>query len=70
MNSVELYGCLGCGSAVVEAALEWAGVEFTYREVESWEPGPAIDALKLTGSATDEAKLMPAVDRALAERAR
>jgi len=27
-------------------------------------------AEKLTGSATDEAKLMPAVDRALAERAR
>lgn len=46
MSAVELYGCRGCGSAAIEALLEWAGIEFVYREVESWEPGPAIDALK------------------------
>src|SRR5438552_12585601 len=46
MSAIELHGCRGCGSAVVEVMLEWAGVEFTYREVESWEPGPATDALK------------------------
>jgi GST-like protein len=46
MSAVELHGCRGCGSAVVEAMLEWAGVAFTYHEVEPWEPGPATDALK------------------------
>jgi len=46
MSSFELYGCRGCGSAVVEVLLERAGVEFEYHEVEPWEPGPATDALK------------------------
>ncbi len=46
MSAIELYGCRGCGSAVVEVMLEWTGIEFTYQEVESWEPGPATDALK------------------------
>lgn len=43
---LELYGCRGCGSAAIEALLEWAGVPYTYREVEPWTPGPAVDALK------------------------
>jgi GST-like protein len=46
MSSVELYGCRGCGSAVVEVLLERAGVEFEYHDVQPWEPGPATDALK------------------------
>jgi GST-like protein len=46
MSAIELHGCRGCGSAVVEVMLEWAGVEFTYREVESWEAGPATNELK------------------------
>ena len=28
MSTIELYGCRGCGSAVVEALLGRAGVEF------------------------------------------
>ncbi len=46
MSTVELYGCRGCGSAVVEALLERAGVQFAYHEVKPSKPGPAIDALK------------------------
>jgi GST-like protein len=46
MSSVDLYGCRGCGSAVVEVLLERAGVQFVYHEVKPWEPGPATDALK------------------------
>ena len=42
---IELHGCKGCGSAVVEALLEWAGVPYALREVEPWQPGPAVDAL-------------------------
>lgn len=46
MSTIELYGCRGCGSAVVEALLERAGVQFVYHEVKPWEPGPANEALK------------------------
>ena len=46
MSAIELYGCLGCGSAVIEVLLERAGVEFVYREVEPWKKGTAADALK------------------------
>jgi GST-like protein len=46
MSTVELYGCRGCGSSVVEVLLERAEVEFVYHEVEPWEPGPATNALK------------------------
>jgi GST-like protein len=46
MSTVELYGCRGCGSAVVEVLLERAGVEFVYHEVAPWKPGPATDSLK------------------------
>jgi GST-like protein len=46
MSTVELYGCRGCGSAVVEALLERAGVPFVYHEVKSREPGPTTEALK------------------------
>ena len=34
MSTIELYGCRGCGSAVVEALLERAGIEFVYHEVK------------------------------------
>ena len=46
MSTIELYGCRGCGSAVVEALLERAGGQFAYHEVKPSKPGPAIDALK------------------------
>jgi GST-like protein len=46
VSTVDLYGCRGCGSAVIEVFLESAGVEFEYHDVEPWEPGPAADALK------------------------
>jgi GST-like protein len=46
MSAVELYGCRGCGSAVIEALLGRAGIKFVYHEVEPWKPGPATDALK------------------------
>lgn len=42
---VELHGCRGCGSAVVEALLEWSGVPYRYCEVDPWTPGAAVDAL-------------------------
>lgn len=45
MHELELHGCRGCGSAVVEALLEWSGVPYRYREVEPWKPGPQADAL-------------------------
>ncbi len=46
MSAIELYGCHGCGSAVIEVLLERAGVEFVYREVEPWKKGAGADALK------------------------
>jgi GST-like protein len=46
MSTNELYGCRGCGSALVEALLERAGVQIVYHEVKLWEPGPATEALK------------------------
>jgi len=46
MSMIDLYGCRGCGSAVVEVLLERAGAEFEYHDVEPWKPGPATDALK------------------------
>jgi GST-like protein len=46
MSAIELFGCRGCGSAVIEALLERAGVEFDYRELTSWKSGPVMDALK------------------------
>jgi GST-like protein len=46
MSTIELYGCRGCGSAVVEALLERAGLEFVYRAVKLSERGPATEALK------------------------
>ena len=45
MSALELYGCRGCGSTVIEVLLEWAGIDFTYREVDPWEPGPPTAAL-------------------------
>jgi GST-like protein len=45
MSTVELYGCRGCGSAVVETLLERAGLEFVYHEAKLWEPGLATEAL-------------------------
>jgi GST-like protein len=46
MSTIELYGCRGCGSAVVEALLERAGLEFVYHAVKLSERGPATEALK------------------------
>jgi len=46
MSAIELYGCSGCGSALIEALLGRAAVDFAYHEVEPWKPGPATDALK------------------------
>lgn len=41
---IELYGCKGCGSAAIEALLEWAGVPYTMHQVQPWKPGEATDA--------------------------
>jgi GST-like protein len=46
MSTIELYGCRGCGSAVVEVLLERTGVPFAYHEVKFREPGPTTKALK------------------------
>ena len=35
---MKLYGCKGCGSTVVEAMLQLAGLEYEYIEAVSWEP--------------------------------
>lgn len=45
MSAIELYGCRGCGSAVIEVLLERAGIEFVYREVK-WKERAANEALK------------------------
>jgi GST-like protein len=45
MTMLELYGCRGCGSAVIEALLEWSGVPYRYCEVEPWKGGPETEAL-------------------------
>ena len=44
MGAFELYGCKGCGSATIEALLEWSGVPYTFHAVE--QQGPAADALR------------------------
>jgi GST-like protein len=41
-----LYGCKGCGSTVIEAVCELLGEEYTFKEVEPWTAGPALDALQ------------------------
>lgn len=33
-----LFGCKGCGSAVVEAMLQLAGIKYDYVEAIQWEP--------------------------------
>ena len=40
-----LYGSRGCGSAAVEAALDWAGLPWTHIEAASWLPGEGLEAL-------------------------
>jgi len=45
-GAVELYGCKGCGSAVVEVLLEWAHVPYTRHEVVPWKDAAAAEALK------------------------
>ncbi len=35
---MKLFGCKGCGSTVVEAALQMAGLEYEYVEAITWEP--------------------------------
>ena len=47
MSTIELYGCRGCGSAVVEALLERAGRRVRVSRGEALREGPATDeALK------------------------
>jgi GST-like protein len=41
-----LFGSKGCGSAVVEVALELAGVAFAFEPATPWEPGPAVEKLR------------------------
>jgi GST-like protein len=52
MNTIELYGCRGCGSAVIEVLLERAGLEFVYHEVKLSERGPATKALEAVNPLT------------------
>ena len=42
---MKLYGCKGCGSALVEALLELAGVAYE-RDVFAWEDGAAWERLR------------------------
>ena len=44
-SQYRLFGCKGCGSAVVEAMLELHDIPFDYVEVEPWDAGPAADEL-------------------------
>ncbi|MDN3578041.1 glutathione S-transferase family protein [Chitinimonas viridis] len=41
-----LYGCKGCGSAAIEAALTLVGAPYQYIEAEPWSGGPAVDELR------------------------
>ena len=52
MSTIELYGCRGCGSAVIEVLLERAGLEFVYHEVKLLQPGPVTEALKAVNPLT------------------
>lgn len=40
-----LYGTQGSGSAIIEAALDWAGLAYRRVEAASWRPGPGLDEL-------------------------
>jgi GST-like protein len=42
---IVLYGANGSGSAAIEAALEFAGLDYRIVNAASWEPGSALDAL-------------------------
>lgn len=42
----ELYGCVGCGSAAVEAALAWLGIEPVVHDLEPWKDPDAVESLK------------------------
>lgn len=41
-----VFGCRGCGSAIVEAALVLAGIAYDREEVDYTAPGPARDRLR------------------------
>lgn len=45
MSRWKLIACRGCGSAIAEAALVLAGVEYDREEINYDEPGPARDRL-------------------------
>jgi len=45
MKPWHVLGCVGCGSAIAEAALTLAGIEYTREETNYDEPGPARDRL-------------------------
>ena len=42
----ELYGCKGCGSAVIEVMLEWADVAYPRLEVAPWKDSAATEAFQ------------------------
>lgn len=42
----ELYGCVGCGSAAVEAALAWLGIEPVIHDLEPWNDPESVENLK------------------------
>jgi GST-like protein len=44
-ETMELHGCAGCGSAVVEALLDWAGEPYT-RHVFEWKDQSGWDRLR------------------------
>ncbi|GAB3259847.1 glutathione S-transferase family protein [Chitinimonas naiadis] len=41
-----LYGCKGCGSAAIEAALTLLGLPFEVIEAEPWRGGPGVEQLR------------------------
>lgn len=44
-GKITLYGCKGCGSTVVEAMLQLAGIDYEYVDAISWEPFKHHDEL-------------------------
>ncbi|HEX7156491.1 MAG TPA: glutathione S-transferase family protein [Burkholderiaceae bacterium] len=45
MDGYVLWGCKGCGSAIVESMLQLAGLRYEFEEVDYTEPGPRRDRL-------------------------
>lgn len=45
LQKLLVYGCRGCGSAIAEAALALAGIDYDREEVDYSTPGPKRDRL-------------------------